>query len=503
MKIRSRLHTMRRRLAPAPGRWRWLAAFAAVAALAGASAVWAENSDDEKPDDATAQATGEFRNPINGAADPTIVHHDGNYYLSTTQGDRLSVWKSPSLAGLLTAPRQDVWIESDPSRNQQMWAPALHQFDSPEGPRWYLYYTASDGVDENHRMYVLESEGDDPAGPYQFKARIADHGEYAIDGEPFMLNGKPYFVWTGPGRGMGGPSQLYIQEMSDPWTTVGDRVAIPADGGCPEVREGPTPLYGDGQTFLTYSTCDTGKPDYQLWMKSIADGANPMDPASWVQHAGPAFARDDAAGVWGPGHHFFFKSPDGTEDWIAYHGKNTGEYTYSFRTTRAQKIGWNDDGTPALGTPLAAGATQALPSGDPGPGTRAINDFDVGGDDFQVEYAGTWNSGSGCGVQCYQGDDHWSQEAGATATFTFTGTQIALFSVRDVGNGYATFSIDGGDESEPVDFYSDIRVGEQPNYVSPVLEPGTHTLRVTVTGEKNSSASAAFVSVDRAEVYGG
>ena len=80
-----------------------------------------------------------------------------------------------------------------------------------------------------------------------FKAKIADFGEYAIDGEPITVNGQQYFVWTGPGRGQGGPAQLYIVRMSNPWTATGGRVAIPADGGCSEVREGPTPLYGNGR----------------------------------------------------------------------------------------------------------------------------------------------------------------------------------------------------------------------------------------------------------------
>ncbi|MGY4767355.1 glycoside hydrolase family 43 protein [Kribbella sp. CWNU-51] len=283
------------------------------------------------------------------------------YYGATTRGDRIGVWSSPSLATLLVQPEQVVWRDTDPSRNTQMWAPAFRHV----GSRWYIYYTASDGVDANHRMYVLESAGDDPLGPYTFKAKIADFGEYAIDGEPITVNGQQYFVWTGPGRGQGGPAQLYIVRMSDPWTSTGARVAIPADGGCTEVREGPTPLYGAARTFLTYSTCDTGKPDYQLWMTSIANGADPMVASNWVQNPGAIFSRNDETGVWGPGHHSFFKSPDGTEDWIAYHGKNTSTYTYDFRTTRVQKITWNADGTPNLGRPLAAGATQTLPSGDP------------------------------------------------------------------------------------------------------------------------------------------
>jgi GH43 family beta-xylosidase len=438
-----------------------------------------------------------FRNPVNPSADPSVIFHEGTYYAATTRGDRIGIWRSPSMATLLAAPEEVVWRDSNSSRNTQMWAPAFRHV----GDRWYIYYTASDGVDSNHRMYVLESAGNSPMGPYSFKAKIADFGEYAIDGEPITHNGQDYFVWTGPGRGQGGPAQLYIARMTNPWTTTGGRVAIPADGGCTEVREGPTPLYRNGRTFLTYSTCDTGKPDYQLWMKSIANGADPMVAANWVQHAGPVFSRNDATGVWGPGHHSFFRSPDGSEDWIAYHGKNTSTNTYSFRTTRVQRFTWNADGTPNFGRPLAAGATQTLPSGDPGAATRAIDDFNTGTGLWQVQYAGSWQSGSACGVQCFWGNDHWSGATNATATIRFNGTQIALLSVRDRGNGIAAVSIDGGPEQR-VDLYSDIRVGEQLNYRSPVLAPGDHTLRVRVTGERNPASTGSVVSMDRIEVYG-
>ncbi|MGH3727989.1 MAG: glycoside hydrolase family 43 protein [Micromonosporaceae bacterium] len=445
-------------------------------------------------------AAGQFRNPLNMGADPTLVVHNGWYYLSTTLGNRLGMWRARSLAGLVTAPETTVWRDSDPSRNKQVWAPALYRFQRPEGYRWYIYYTASDGVDANHRTYVVESEGDDPMGPYHFKAKLADFGEYAIDGEPFVHNGRMYFAWSSPGRGMGGPQQLYLASMSDPWTLSSGRVALPADGGCTEVREGPTTLRRGNRLFLTYSSCDTGKPDYQLWMKSITNGADPLNPGNWAQHPGPVFSRNDATGVWGPGHHFFFKSPDGTEDWIAYHAKNTSAYNYHWRTTRAQRISWHADGTPNLGRPLAAGATQNLPSGDPGPTPRWINDTDVGTGGFQVSYAGSWSSGSGCGNQCFWGNDHWSGVTGATATFRFTGTRIALFSVRDVGNGIAAMSIDGGPE-QTVDYYGSPRVGEHLNYLSTVLPYGQHTLRVRVTGQKNPSSGSTVISIDRAEVY--
>lgn len=308
--------------------------------------------------------TGTFTNPLNPGADPCLRYAAGRYHLLTTQGDAIRMWSSPSLATLATAPARTVFRDPDPSRNKQVWAPALYAFDG----RWYVYYTASDGVDANHRNYVLESEGDDPAGPYTFKARIADQGGYAIDGEPIVVGDRRYYAWSSPGRGFDvGPNQVYLQRMDTPWSTSGPVVALPVeDGGCPEVREGPTAVSHGGRAFLAYSTCDTGKPDYAIHLISVADDADPMVPENWARHPEPLLARDDEAGVFGPGHNSFCTSPDGTQTWIAYHGKDTAEYTYRRRTTRVQPVTWTADGVPYVGHPVALDRPQPLPSGDPG-----------------------------------------------------------------------------------------------------------------------------------------
>ncbi|MFV8182009.1 family 43 glycosylhydrolase [Streptomyces sp. AF1B] len=442
-------------------------------------------------------AAGTFRNPLNTGPDPFMTYWNGNYYLTTTQGDSIRMWRSPSLGTLLTADPVTVWTDTDPSRNQHIWAPEFYRF----GNRWYLYYTADDGTDDHHRVYVLESDGDDPAGSYHFKAKLAppNHAsDFAIDPGILQHDGRLYLAYAGINQYQ--HNGINIAPMSNPYTVSGDAVAIDAAGGCPEVREGPEFLNRNGRTWMTYSTCDTGKPDYQVWMMSLADGADPLVPANWQQHSGPVFSRADDHGVYGPGHHAFFRSPDGTEDWIVYHAKSTSAYTYTDRTTRAQKIIWNADGSPNLGRPLAMGATQDLPSGDPGSGTYWINDDGRSSGDGTLGYTGTWNSGTGCATQCFWGDDHWIDQAGDTATFTFTGTRIALLSVRDTGNGIAAISVDGGAEQR-VDFYGAIRTGETLQYLSPRLPSGRHTLRVRVTGEHSASSQAAFISIDRAEVY--
>jgi hypothetical protein len=77
------------------------------------------------------------------------------------------------------------------------------------------------------------------------------------------------------------------------------------------------------------------------------------------------FQRDDANGVFGPGHNGFFTSPDGTEDWIVYHANDSAsDGCDNGRTTRAQKFTWKADGTPDFGTPVRLGATLDGPSGE-------------------------------------------------------------------------------------------------------------------------------------------
>ncbi len=311
---------------------------------------------------------GQFQNPLNPGPDPYMEFYDDNYYLATTQGDAIRIWKSPTLAGLKTAPPVTVWKDNDPTRNRGIWAPEFHFITN----HWYLYYTAmaADNQDESHRMHVLESAGKDPLGPYAYKGRLVNpaNDHYAIDGSVFQNpgDGRWYFLWAShPGH------VLTIAPLDNPWTLHGSGVVIPAAGfGCSEVREGPILLPHAGKLFLVYSACDTGKPDYMLGMLMASTNADLMNPASWKQSPLPVFTRNDAAGVFGPGHNGFFKSPDGREDWIVYHAKTTAEYTYRGRTTRAQKFTWKPDGTPDFGSPLPLSAILDEPSGTTNPPAR-------------------------------------------------------------------------------------------------------------------------------------
>ncbi|GAA3465365.1 hypothetical protein J2S66_000962 [Saccharothrix longispora] len=131
-------------------------------------------------------------------------------------------------------------------------------------------------------------------------------------------------------------------------------------------QRGSFALQRNGRTFLTYSASYCGTADYKLGMLEYR-GGDPLAQSSWTKHATPIFQRDNAAGVYGPGHHSFFTSPDGTETWIAYHANSSASHGCgTTRTTRVQKISWNADGTPDLGVPVSTSAVLAGPSGETG-----------------------------------------------------------------------------------------------------------------------------------------
>jgi len=307
-----------------------------------------------------------FRNPLKiEGADPWLTYYEGWYYLATTTGTEVKLRRAPRIGELKDAADEIVWKGDDPALSHDVWAPEFHLLESGDGPRWYLYVTVSDNTEPGHRMIVADSA--DLLGPYTFKALLQTDPKnefFAIDGTVIHLpDGRLYFVWCGRPSDAG--QGLYISRMANPWTLEGPRAYLDVDGlGSPIVREGPIALQRNGKVFLVYSSYSADTPDYCLGM-TIADATSDLaDPASWHQHAGAVFSRSDEDGVYGLGHNTFFQSPDGAEDWIAYHAKNTTAVTFHDRTTRVQRFGWTAEGIPNFGRPLPVSADIRVPSGE-------------------------------------------------------------------------------------------------------------------------------------------
>src|SRR5581483_4491447 len=70
-----------------------------------------------------------------------------------------------------------------------------------------------------------------------------------------------------------------------------------------------------------------------------------------------------------------------------------------------------------------------------------IDDTATSGTDH-FSYGSNWGTATGVS-DLYQGTAHWSNTTGGTATYTFTGSGVTIWGVKDHDQGIAAFSVDG------------------------------------------------------------
>lgn len=327
-----------------------------------------------------APAGATFLNPLLASGpDPYVVGVDGVYYYTHTSGDRIGLWATPAMSRLDRASHVTIFVPpSSGANSRDLWAPELHRLDG----KWYVYYAAGDGSRTSYdpypsqRMFVLENDHADPMrGTWTDRGRVLgpDADAWAIDGTVMEHGGQRYFVWSGRPPGRGGDQHLYIARMTNPWTLDGPGVRLSSPdlawerAGRVGVNEGPQALRTPrGGVSLVYSANGCWTDDYALGMLTLREGGDPLEAADWVKSERPVFGSDPAGGAYGPGHNSFFKSPDGTQDWLLYHANAyPGAGCGDARTPRMQRIEWRDDGTPQLGAPAPIGMALPVPAGEP------------------------------------------------------------------------------------------------------------------------------------------
>jgi GH43 family beta-xylosidase len=223
---------------------------------------------------------------------------------------------------------------------------------------------------------VLENTSADPrTGTWVDKGKIADPAAdfFAIDGTVFSYNNKNYFIWSGHASAGDATQRLYIAVMTNPWTLGSSRSLISSptfswesNGAPPAVNEAPEILRNPaGKVFLIYSASGCWTDDYALGMLTLRDGGDPLKPEDWTKNEQPVFTKNTANGAFGPGHNSFFKSADGSEDWILYHANPaTGQGCGDNRNPRMQKFTWKADGTPDFGQPVKINNPITKPAGE-------------------------------------------------------------------------------------------------------------------------------------------
>lgn len=94
----------------------------------------------------------------------------------------------------------------------------------------------------------------------------------------------------------------------------------------------------------------------------------------------------------------------------------------------------------------------------------------------------------------------YSNVSGTTATYTFTGTKIAVYGEKTSKHGITAFSVDNGVETM-IDQYNPTTLPPSTLlYVSPTLTMGTHVIKIRCTGTKNSASTDRYSIFDYFEV---
>jgi GH43 family beta-xylosidase len=327
-----------------------------------------------------------FTNPLFAVGpDPWAFWQDGNYYYMHTLQDSLVLWVTPDITDVKNARKKTIWLPSKLKNAQHLWAPEIHYIHG----KWYVIYAADDGNTDNHQLYVLENANKNPLdGEFVMKGHISTDKDdnWAIDASYFEFDGKLYMVWSGwQTRRVDTETQcIYIAEMKNPWTLRSERVLISKpelewerhylneDGSQPHhiiyVNEGPQPLQSPTGKYIhvVYSASGCWTPYYALGMLTAKSECDLLNPASWSKSAEPVFKQSPENSVYGTGHNSFFRSPDGSEDYILYHARDTKTDppgAGDTRSPRAQKIEWDENGYPVFGIPLPVSEKIKKPSG--------------------------------------------------------------------------------------------------------------------------------------------
>ncbi len=295
-------------------------------------------------------------------ADPYVHYHtDGYYYFTGTipQYDSIEIRRARTLNGLLTADSFIVWKRHmTGAMSGLIWAPELHYIDNV----WYIYFTASSSADRwSIRPYVLRCRGENPiTGKWEELGQIdVGHESFSLDMTSFIhKDGKQYVIWAQV-MYHGGPSELFMARMKNPWTLETKPMLLttpqyPWEKHRFEVNEGPAVLRRNGKVIVTYSASDTGC-HYCMGMLWADEDSDILNPISWCKSDVPVFMSSDGAGQYGPGHNSF--TTDNGRDVLIYHSRSYKEtegdpLDDNNRHARAKVFDYDENGLPVFGEPV-------------------------------------------------------------------------------------------------------------------------------------------------------
>ena len=320
---------------------------ALIALLIGAFACRADPGDDPARRPPTDPAT-PLHNPViavRGLADPSVIRHEGRYYLYPTGDTRgYDVYESDDLFHWVKGPR--VFSSEQPN----LWAPDV--FRDPSDGRFYLYYSA------NFRVGVAVAEH--PRGPFEDRGLLI---EDAIDAHMFRDDDGRYYLyyeslhfWSDIRRLRFPTGRIFAQPMRGPLTKEGDPVRVLEPDQRWERRwlnitEGPWMLKREGVYYLMYSGSAAFTAHYGIGYATATSPLGPFEksPDNPIVKTG--------GGMFGPGHHSVVAGPDAGL-WLVYHQKASDDWAWD-RFVCIDRLWFDDAGRlRASPSPMRAAASE-------------------------------------------------------------------------------------------------------------------------------------------------
>jgi beta-xylosidase len=291
------------------------------------------------------EAADTYSNPVIdeiGPADPTVVCHEGMYYLYPT-GDNTSyhVYTSPDLVSWTKG------LEVFSPGVAGVWAPDV--FYNPADGKFYLYYTV------NWKIGVAIANNPDET--------FVDQGVLiynSIDAHLFEDDDGKYYLFfvTPDSNGL----TIYVEEMTSLLESSGvsTKIIEPSELWERGVTEGPWMVKHEGVYYLLYSG---GGASVRYYAVGYATANDPLGPFTKYP-ANPIISQGH--GVYGPGHGCVTKDAFG-DLWHVYHQKEGPDDAWD-RFICIDPVGFDANGV------LHAQATRGTE--EPAPIVCLAGDFD-------------------------------------------------------------------------------------------------------------------------------
>ena len=301
---------------------------------------------------------------------PYVVSHEDTYYytMQSTMADTIELFAVKDLLHLKQNTGKIIWT-STKCEMYHIWSPELHRINNS----WYIYFELDNGNTDNHQLYVLENQSDDPMeGEWTLRGPIITDLEcnFGIHPTSVIVDGRQYILWSGwqKQRTETETQCIFIAEMENPWTLKSERVLISKpefewerqwinpDGSRSAypifVNENPQAYVSPSgkNVVVTYSASGIWTIFNSLGMLYAPVGSNLLDAKSWIKSTEPLFTNIPNSDIFGTSNVSIVSTHDSSTTYMLFQAKrHDNEHVVS--GIRMKRIEWDERGLPIFGQP--------------------------------------------------------------------------------------------------------------------------------------------------------